>query len=83
MYYNLELSKITITMASKRSAPFIPCYAHEYAVRVTQRSANAKNGSVVVAAECLFYVYFGWKLKVGSKRKKDRKYQVLVKAISC
>ena len=57
-------------MTSKRSTPFMPCHAREYAVRVTQRSANAKNESVVVAAECLFCVYFGRESKVGSIRKK-------------
>jgi len=53
-------------MAPKRATPFMPRHSHEYAVRVSQRSG--KNGSVV-AAECLFCVYFGRESKVGSKRK--------------
>ena len=55
-------------MPSKCSTPFLPRHSHEYAIRVTQRSAE--NESVVVAAECLFCVYFGRESKVGAKRKK-------------
>ena len=54
-------------MASKRSTPYQMAHGHKYGVRICQRTTDSTQE--VLAAECLFCIFFGREVKVGSKRK--------------